>query len=444
MVNYQGKNVVIIGLGITGLSCVDYFLAQNVIPKVIDTRLHPQGLEQLDKRVDYYLGELKIDWLLAADLIIVSPGIALFTPELKQAADKGIEIIGDIELFCREVNLQNNKKIVAITGANGKTTVTTLVGEIVKSAGIKVGVGGNIGQPALSLLNQDCEVYVLELSSFQLETTSSLKATVATILNISEDHMDRYPLGLKQYTAAKQRIYHNAKYCIINHDDQLTFPISKHHYTVSFGLKEGDYHLDEQCKYLIAQNHAVLSTKDMKLTGSHNYLNALAALAITDKLNIDRQSSLATIMNFQGLPHRFELVLEQNGVKWINDSKATNVGSTEAALKSVVCHGKLYLLLGGDGKSADFSPLIPYLQNKNLEIFCFGRDRDLLAKLAPNLTTVTETMAEAIQIIAQKVQSNDVVLLSPACASLDQFKNYIERGNQFANVAKQYVLRSEK
>lgn len=444
MVNYQGKNVVIIGLGITGLSCVDYFLAQNVIPKVIDTRLHPQGLEQLDKRVDYYLGELKIDWLLAADLIIVSPGIALFTPELKQAADKGIEIIGDIELFCREVNLQNNKKIVAITGANGKTTVTTLVGEIVKSAGIKVGVGGNIGQPALSLLNQDCEVYVLELSSFQLETTSSLKATAATILNISEDHMDRYPLGLKQYTAAKQRIYHNAKYCIINHDDQLTFPISKHHYTVSFGLKEGDYHLDEQCKYLIAQNHAVLSTKDMKLTGSHNYLNAFAALAITDKLNIDRQSSLATIMNFQGLPHRFELVLEQNGVKWINDSKATNVGSTEAALKSVVCHGKLYLLLGGDGKSADFSPLIPYLQNKNLEIFCFGRDRDLLAKLAPNLTTVTETMAEAIQIIAQKVQSNDVVLLSPACASLDQFKNYIERGNQFANVAKQYVLRSEK
>lgn len=444
MVNYQGKNVVIIGLGITGLSCVDYFLAQNVIPKVIDTRLKPQGLEQLDERVDYHLGELKIDWLLAADLIIASPGIALSTPELKQASDKGIEIIGDIELFCREVNLQNNKKIVAITGANGKTTVTTLVGEIVKSAGIKVGVGGNIGQPALSLLNQDCEVYVLELSSFQLETTNSLKATVATILNISEDHMDRYPLGLKQYTAAKQRIYHNAKYCIINHDDQLTFPISKNHYTVSFGLKEGDYHLDEQCEYLIAQNHPVLSTKDMKLTGSHNYLNALAALAVTDKLNIDRQSSLATIMNFQGLPHRFELVLEQNGVKWINDSKATNVGSTEAALKSVVCHGKLYLLLGGDGKSADFSPLIPYLQNKNLEIFCFGRDRNLLAKLAPNLTTVTETMTEAMQIIAQKVLSNDVVLLSPACASLDQFKNYIERGNQFANIAKQYILRSEK
>ena len=174
MVNYQGKNVVIIGLGITGLSCVDYFLAQNVIPKVIDTRLQPQGLEQLDERVDYHLGELKIDWLLAADLIIASPGIALFTPELKQAADKGIEIIGDIELFCREVNLQNNKKIVAITGANGKTTVTTLVGEIVKSAGIKVGVGGNIGQPALALLNQDCDVYVLELSSFQLEDRKSV------------------------------------------------------------------------------------------------------------------------------------------------------------------------------------------------------------------------------------------------------------------------------
>lgn len=444
MISYQGKNVVIIGLGITGLSCVDYFLAQNVIPKVIDTRLKPQGLELLDSRIEYHLGDLKLDWLLDADLIIASPGIALSTPQLQQAANQGIEIIGDIELFCREVNKQANKQVVAITGANGKTTVTTLVGDIVKSSGIKVGVGGNIGEPALSLLKQNVDVYVLELSSFQLETTFSLQATVATILNISEDHMDRYPLGLMQYAQAKQRIYHNAKYCVFNHDDKLTIPASNEQNCVSFGVNKGDYHLDDKCEYLIAQNEVVLSTKEMKLIGRHNYLNALAALAISDRLGIPRASSLATIATFQGLAHRFELVYQQNGVKWINDSKATNVGSTEAALNSVVCQGKLYLLLGGDGKSADFTPLIPYLQNNQIEVFCFGRDRQLLAKLAPSKTTVTETMADAMQLIANKVKVDDVVLLSPACASLDQFKNYIERGNQFAQLAKQYAQRSEK
>ena len=444
MVDYQGKKIVIIGLGITGLSCVDYFLAQNVIPKVIDTRSSPSGLEQLDKRVRYHLGNLNTDWLFEADLIIASPGIALSTPELQKAAELGIEIIGDVELFCREVNQQTNKKVIAITGANGKTTVTTLVGDIVSAAGVKVGVGGNIGEPALSLLQQDCDVYVLELSSFQLETTSSLQASVATILNISEDHMDRYPLGLMQYTEAKQRIYHNAKCCVINYDDKLTKPSDKKHNCVSFGLKTGDYHLDEKYEYLIAQKQPVLSTKSMKLIGCHNYLNALAALAIADNLQIPRNSSLQTISNFQGLPHRFELVFDSNNVKWINDSKATNVGSTEAALKSVICNGKLFLLLGGDGKSADFTPLIPYLKSRNIEIFCFGRDRDLLASLAPEITTVTLTMSEAIQCIAKKVVANDVVLLSPACASLDQFKNYIERGNLFSQLAKQYGSRSDE
>ncbi|OCG23931.1 UDP-N-acetylmuramoyl-L-alanine--D-glutamate ligase [Gilliamella sp. wkB108] len=444
MISYQGKNVVIIGLGITGLSCVDYFLAQNVIPKVIDTRSSPSGLEQLDKRVAHHLGGLNINWLLEADLIVASPGIALSTPELQKAAEKGIEIVGDIELFCREVNQQVDKKIVAITGANGKTTVTTLVGEIIKAAGIKVGVGGNIGQPALTLLTQDCDVYVLELSSFQLETTNSLQATVATILNISEDHMDRYPLGLKQYVQAKQRIYHNAKYCLINYDDKLTLPTDHHTDLLSFGVHHGDYHISEGYDCLIANEQPVLTTKQMQLTGCHNYLNALAALAIADKLMIARQSSLTTIANFHGLPHRFELVFEKNGVQWINDSKATNVGSTEAALKSVICQGKLFLLLGGDGKSADFSPLLPYLQNRNLEIFCFGRDRQLLAKLAPNITSMTETLAQAMQMIAQKVVSGDVVLLSPACASLDQYKNYIERGKQFALLAEQFSQRCEQ
>ncbi|MDF7671221.1 UDP-N-acetylmuramoyl-L-alanine--D-glutamate ligase [Orbaceae bacterium ESL0721] len=435
MISYQGKNIVIVGLGITGLSCVDYFLDQNMIPKVIDTRNNPAGIEQLDKRVPYHLGGLNSEWLCEADLIIASPGIALSTPELQQAAKNGVEIIGDIELFCREVNQQQGKKIAAITGSNGKTTVTTLVGEIVKDAGISVGVGGNIGQPALTLLKQQPDIYVLELSSFQLEATCSLQATVATILNISEDHMNRYPEGLQQYIAAKQRIYHNAEYCLINEDDRLTYTDEKAK-IISFGLQNGDYHLSDDNQYLMAGNDKLLATDQLHLIGTHNYLNALAALAIADKLGINRTSSLKTVTDFQGLSHRFELVLEKDGVKWINDSKATNVGSTEAALNSVACQGKLYLLLGGDGKAADFSPLIPYLQNRSVELFCFGRDRSLLAKLKPEVTTITETMVEAMEIIATKVKAGDVVLLSPACASLDQYKNYVERGLFFTELAK--------
>ncbi|WP_392560821.1 UDP-N-acetylmuramoyl-L-alanine--D-glutamate ligase [Orbus sturtevantii] len=440
MFNYQGKNIVIMGLGITGLSCVDYFLAKNVIPKVIDTRTEPSGLERLDARVLYHVGSVNVEWILAADLIVVSPGIALSTPELVKAQQRGIQIVGDIELFCREVNLLDNKKIAAITGANGKTTVTTLVGDIAKSSGLRVGVGGNIGKPALALLDDDYDIFVLELSSFQLETTYSLQATAATILNISEDHMDRYPDGIRQYTAAKQRIYTNAQNCIINHDDKLTYPQFTSHNTrcIEFGLQNGMYHLDQDYQHLVVNDNIVLDSAKMQLFGVHNYLNVLAALAISDALGIDNKISLQTIKNFKGLPHRFELVFEHNGVKWINDSKATNIGSTVAALKSVICQGSLYLLLGGDGKSADFSSLVPYLsKQKDIQIYCFGRDREQLAQLKPEVTTTLVTMKQAMLAIAQRVKRNDIVLLSPACASLDQFKNYAERGNVFTALAKE-------
>ena len=207
MADYQGKKVVIIGLGLTGLSCVEFFRARGVTPKVMDTRVSPPGLDKLPEEVERYLGGLNDDWLLAADLIVASPGIALAHPSLSAAADAGVEIVGDIELFCREAQAP----IVALTGSNGKSTVTTLVGEMAKSAGKNVGVGGNIGLPALMLLESACDLYVLELSSFQLETTSSLHAAAATILNVTEDHMDRYPFCLQQYRAAKLRVYENAK-----------------------------------------------------------------------------------------------------------------------------------------------------------------------------------------------------------------------------------------
>jgi UDP-N-acetylmuramoylalanine--D-glutamate ligase len=436
MADYQGKKVVIIGLGLTGLSCVDFFVARGVTPRVMDTRVVPPGLEKLPETVECWLGSLNDDWLQSADLIVASPGMALAHPSLMAAADAGVDIVGDIELFCREAQAP----IVAITGSNGKSTVTTLVGEMAKSAGWQVGVGGNIGLPALMLLENPAQLYVLELSSFQLETTHSLQAAAATILNVTEDHMDRYPLGMQQYRAAKLRIYENAAVCVVNADDAMTMPLrGADKRCVSFGVNVGEYHLTQQqgSTWLRVKGERVLNTGEMNLVGQHNYTNALAALALADAVGLPRASSLKALTTFGGLPHRFQLVHEQNGVRWINDSKATNVGSTEAALKGLQVQGTLWLLLGGDGKSADFSSLAPYLQGDRIRTYCFGRDGEALAALRPDIAVQTETMAEAVQQIAAQVKPGDMVLLSPACASLDQFKNFEQRGDAFAQLARE-------
>ncbi|MFJ5509087.1 UDP-N-acetylmuramoyl-L-alanine--D-glutamate ligase [Pectobacterium jejuense] len=436
MVDYQGKKVVIIGLGLTGLSCVDFFLARDVVPRVVDTRISPPGLDKLPEQVERHLGSLNEDWLMNADLIVASPGVALATPILCDAADAGIEIVGDIELFCREAQAP----IVAITGSNGKSTVTTLVGEMARAAGWQVGVGGNIGLPALQLLEQPAQLYVLELSSFQLETTSSLHAAAATILNVTEDHTNRYPFGLQQYRAAKLRIYEHADLCVVNADDALTMPVrGADSRCRSFGVDVGDYHLNRQQgeTWLRVDGERVLNTREIKLVGQHNYTNALAALALADAVKIPRASALTALTSFTGLPHRFQMVFERNGVRWINDSKATNVGSTEAALSGLAVEGTLHLLLGGDGKSADFSPLVPYLQGEHIHLYCFGQDGQQLAALRPEIAEQTETMEQAMRIIAKRVQPGDMVLLSPACASLDQFRSFEQRGDEFARLAEE-------
>ena len=436
MADYQGKKVVIIGLGLTGQSCVDFFLARGVTPRVMDTRVAPPGLEKLPPQVERWLGSLNDDWLLDADLIVASPGLALAHPALMQAAEAGVEIVGDIELFCREAQAP----IVAITGSNGKSTVTTLVGEMARAAGWQVGVGGNIGLPALMLLAEPAQLYVLELSSFQLETTSSLRAAAATILNVTEDHMDRYPLGMQQYRAAKLRIYEHAAVCVVNADDAMTMPVrGADDRCVSFGIDVGDYHLNHQqgSTWLRVKGEKVLNTDEMNLTGQHNYTNALAALALADAVGLPRATSLKALTTFAGLAHRFQLVHENNGVRWINDSKATNVGSTEAALNGLQVKGTLWLLLGGDGKSADFSSLARFLQGDNVRVWCFGRDRQELAALRPEVSVETETMQEAMVQIASRVKPGDMVLLSPACASLDQFKNFEQRGDLFAQLAQE-------
>ncbi|WP_318392846.1 UDP-N-acetylmuramoyl-L-alanine--D-glutamate ligase [Enterobacter sp.] len=436
MADYQGKKVVIIGLGLTGLSCVDFFLARGVTPRVMDTRLSPPGLDKLPETVERHLGSLNDDWLLAADLIVASPGMALAHPSLSAAADEGIEIVGDIELFCREAQAP----VIAITGSNGKSTVTTLVGDMAKAAGVNVGVGGNIGLPALMLLDNARELYVLELSSFQLETTSSLRAVAATILNVTEDHMDRYPFGLQQYRAAKLKVYENAKVCVVNADDALTMPVrGADERCVSFGVDVGDYHLNRQQgeTWLRVKGEKVLNAKEMQITGQHNYTNALAALALADAAGLPRASSLKALTTFSGLAHRFQIAHMHNGVRWINDSKATNVGSTEAALNGLQVEGTLHLLLGGDGKSADFSPLRRYLDGEHIRLYCFGRDGAELAALRPDVAVQTDTMEQAMRLLASQVKPGDMVLLSPACASLDQFKNFEQRGDVFTRLAKE-------
>lgn len=436
MADYQGKKVVIIGLGLTGLSCVDFFMARGVTPRVMDTRINPPGLDKLPESVERHVGDLNQQWLLDADLIVASPGIALAHPALSDAAEAGVEIVGDIELFCRE----NQVPVVAITGSNGKSTVTTLVGEMAKAAGWQVGVGGNIGVPALTLLRQENQLVVLELSSFQLETTSSLHASAATILNVTEDHTDRYPFGLQQYRAAKLRVYENAKVCVVNADDALTMPVrGADSRCISFGVDVGDYHLNKQQGeiWLRVRGEKVLNTREMKLTGRHNYTNALAALALADAVGIPRSSSLKALTTFTGLSHRFQLVFEHNGVRWINDSKATNVGSTEAALDGIQVEGTLHLLLGGDGKSADFSGLTRFLQGDHIKVYCFGRDGEQLAELRPEVSQLTETMEQAMVLLAKSLAPGDMVLLSPACASLDQFRSFEQRGDEFARLAEE-------
>ncbi|MGF7452837.1 UDP-N-acetylmuramoyl-L-alanine--D-glutamate ligase [Pasteurella bettyae] len=437
MADYQGKKITIIGLGKTGLSCINFLKAKQANVRVIDTRQSPVGAEQLDKSIPLHTGSLNQQWLLDSDIIVISPGLAVKTPEIQIALAAGVEVIGDIELFCREAD----KPIIGITGSNGKSTVTTLVAEMAKAAGINVGMGGNIGIPALSLLNQGHDLYVLELSSFQLETTYSLKAIAATVLNVTEDHMNRY-IDLEDYRQAKLKIYQNCQTAVVNAEDPLTKEDGKQSaiYQVSFAEHHADYWLKtENTKtYLMAQNEVVISCEQMKLTGRHNYMNALASIALAQAANIEISGIRTALQNFTGLEHRFQLTHMANGVRWINDSKATNVGSTVAALTGLQVEGKLHLLLGGDGKGADFSELEKLINKPEIYCYCFGQDGAKLAKLSAQ-SQLFDTMKQAIESLRPTLSSGDMVLLSPACASLDQFASFEKRGEEFTRLAKLYV-----
>ncbi len=434
---WQGiEKVVVVGLGVTGLSVVNYLqrLPCDLSIRVIDTRQTPPGLESLDPAIEFHSGSWQMDWLLEADLVVTNPGIALATPQIQQVLANHIPVVGDIELFAWAANAP----VVAITGSNGKSTVTDLTGVLAKSVGLNVGVGGNIGVPALDLLADDIDLYVLELSSFQLETTSSLSLVAAAYLNLSEDHMDRYT-GMEDYAQAKQRIFKHAKTAIVNRDDINTYPINPIP-TVTFGFDEQEFGVVwlEAQEFLAKQGQPLVAVEDLRLVGRHNLANSLVALALLEQVGIEPASVIAALKTYTGLTHRCQLVVDNNQIKWINDSKATNLASTLAALSGLQLTGKLHLLVGGVGKGADFSALEPVLSQLNVALYCFGQDGDDFINLHPSARRFN-TMEQAIEAIVPELQSGDSVMLSPACASLDQFKNFMARGDEFARLAHHYA-----
>lgn len=430
-------NVVVVGLGITGLSVVQHLLKTQpqLSIRVIDTRANPPGQDQLPQGIELHSGSWNIAWLAAADLVVANPGIALATPEIQSVLQQGTPVIGDIELFAWVVD----KPVVAITGSNGKSTVTDLTGVMAAASGLTVGVGGNIGVPALELLNLNVDLYVLELSSFQLETTSSLTLTAAAFLNLSEDHMDRYD-GMAAYRQAKLRIFECAKTAIINRDDEQT---SADHFSgavLSFGFDSQEFgliHKDGK-EYLADHGQALLAVDELTLVGRHNVANALVALALLKQVGIDLNSTLKALSSYNGLTHRCQVVANKRGIKWVNDSKATNVASTLAALSGLDCQGTLYLLVGGDGKGADFSELSPVLNSLPVKLCCFGADASEFMLLHPSAQQY-ESMAHVIASIEKHLVHGDMVMLSPACASFDQFKNFMARGDAFTALAQQYA-----
>jgi UDP-N-acetylmuramoylalanine--D-glutamate ligase len=431
---------IVVGLGKSGMSLVRFLARQGLSFAVVDTRANPPELATLRAQfpqVEVRCGELDVEYLCRASELLVSPGLAIATPALQAAAARGVKLSGDIDLFARYAKAP----IIAITGSNAKSTVTTLVGEMATAAGKKVAVGGNLGTPALDLLDDAVELYVMELSSFQLETTDQLNAEVATCLNISEDHMDRYA-SMAAYHLAKHRIFRGARQVVVNRDDALSRPLVAEQLPCwTFGLGKPDFKrfglLEENGeKYLAYQFDSLLAVSELKIRGAHNQSNALAALALGHAVGLPMDAMLGTLREFAGLAHRCQWVGERQAVNYYDDSKATNVGAALAAIEGLGADigGKLVLIAGGDGKGADFTAL-----KKPVGAFCravvlLGRDAALLADALGDAAPLikVQTLEEAVQRASELAEVGDAVLLSPACASLDMFKNFEERGRLFA------------
>lgn len=436
------KLTVVVGLGATGLSVARFLAAKGESFTVVDSRQKPPGLatlQQILPNISVELGNFSADLLVNASRIVVSPGVALSEPALVEvAAQPDIELTNDIELFVAEAKAP----IIAITGSNGKSTVTSLVGAMALAAGADVGVGGNLGPPALDLLAEERDLYVLELSSFQLELVDSLHAQVATVLNLSPDHMDRYG-SMVEYHRAKHRIFRGAKSVVINRDDILSRPLlpadveswsfglNKAHFK-EFGLSDvaGESHITQGSKPLLA-------VSEIGIKGDHNIANALAALTIGHAAGFALAPMLKALREFSGLPHRCQTVAVHKGVTWVDDSKATNCGAAIAGIEGLADAKKINMIwiAGGQGKNQDFSALTQAVKGRVSLAILLGEDAREIAQCMPPDTEVifVDDMESAVSLAAARAQCGDLVLLSPACASFDMFAGFADRGEQFAN-----------
>ena len=432
------RRTLVVGLGKTGLSCVRYLCEKGRDVAVADSRLSPPGLDELRAEwpdLPVYLGEFDADLFAGFNELVVSPGISIAEPAIRGAADKGAVIRGDIDLFSEVADAP----IIAITGSNGKTTVTTLVGEMARAAGRRVEVGGNIGTPALELLGRGADLYVLELSSFQLETTRELNALAATVLNVSDDHMDRYPDKMA-YFQAKQRIFNGCQNAVVNLDDALSTPMARDNLRfLCFGFHRVNPDTfstrdDDEGTWITFGFDNLLLAEELGLMGQHNISNVMAALALGHAAGLPMDVMLETAKRFKGLPHRCEFVRRVSDVDYINDSKGTNVGATAAAIESLVpAGGKIVLIAGGEGKGADFSLLAEPVATHCRAVVLIGTDAETIATALGNRveTVNAADIAGAVHTARKLAQPGDRVLLSPACASFDMFRDYGDRGDRF-------------
>ncbi|MET0013304.1 MAG: UDP-N-acetylmuramoyl-L-alanine--D-glutamate ligase [Sedimenticola sp.] len=440
MENGNTGKTLVVGLGKTGLSCARFLATRDVPVAITDSREQPPGLDELRSELPdtaLFLGAFETAVFEAADRLVVSPGVPVDQPLIRQAMARGVPVIGDIELFAQAVDAP----VAAITGSNGKSSVTTLLGEMADRAERRVKVGGNLGEPALDLLSDEADLYVLELSSFQLETTHTLAPRVAVVLNVSADHMDRYD-SMASYADAKARIYNSAEVGVFNLDDPRVMAMrgaesSALFFTLgepgegTFGLRaEGDR------LWLCFEQARLVAADELKVPGRHNLANALAALAMGRALDLPMAAMLDALREFKGLPHRTQFVAEHAGVRWYNDSKGTNVGACIAALNGFVSASgddRTVLIAGGDGKGADFSDLKPVVEETARAVVLMGRDAALIAGAIGDKVPVVfaEDMDEAVARAAELALPGDRVLLSPACASFDMYRSYEHRGEVF-------------
>jgi UDP-N-acetylmuramoylalanine--D-glutamate ligase len=445
---------VVVGLGKTGASCLRYLSKRGMAVAATDSRRAPPGLAEigsLAKNIDIRLGGFDLSLLDGATQLLMSPGVSLEEPIAFEARARGIEVLGDIELFARAVRAP----VIGVTGTNGKSTVTSLVAHMAAAAGRRVLAGGNLGRPALDLLDEPVpDLYVLELSSFQLETTSSLELQGAVVLNVTADHMDRYP-SLESYARAKARIFAHAATVVLNADDPQVVAMrdaamrrpasargraapelreAAHVVTFSTLREDADFTLLKRgpATWLARRQAALLDTSLLKISGVHNAANALAALALGEAAGFPLAAMLRALESFPGLEHRSQWVADIAGVRYIDDSKGTNVGATLAAVSGLT--GPLILIAGGEGKGQDFTPLAAAFKGKVRHVVLIGKDATAIEAVLEGVATTERaaSLPAAVRAAAALARPGDTVLLSPACASLDMFRDYAERGEVFA------------